>query len=345
MTNIVKLSAVFLLTSALIAGCWYSSNTSHGRHDGALRMSDGDTHGRKLQRRFISTTLNALVGVVTPAISERVQYAVVEYYNHYNFDDNLGYETSPQVLGDVTWMTATTNHAGDREENGVTIPSTNASTTGTGTVPSTSISCEEEARVDYKINSIDGFGDISIDSISFVQNSQNIRLKFQNRQAGAEWSGEWRIRASFPTLIAATTASLTTMSDANDHNTQCSGSSRASGTVQPQSVNGTIHFSDVTVDALVLVKGETDRVVLFAGTSEFASASVQSFSYDYASVDASGTGMFALLNAGNDEESVDVATYLVNEGDGGSLERYLEGLLREALQVEIDYYLPRSLIP
>lgn len=336
MTNIARHTAVFLLTSALIAGCWYNA-TSHDRQAGPLRNS-GDRYGRKLQQRFIATTLNALVGIVTPAISGRVQHVVVEYYNYYNFDNELGYETNPQFLGDVTWMAATPNNASDREESSSSIPSTNATA-----VPSTAFSCEEEARVDYKIISLDGFGAISIDTISFVQNSQSIRLKFQNMQAGASWLGEWRVKASFPTLIAATTASLTTMSDADVANTECSDNSRVKG-AQPQSANGTIRFADVTIDANVLVKGETDRLVVFAGTSEFASATILSLSYDYDSVDTSGTGTFSLFNT-NDEEPVRVASYLLEEGDGGTLETYLEVLLTEALQAEIDYYLPRPLIP
>ena len=376
MTNISKLCAIILLSSALVAGCWYTSTadrepsvlslrggqttpssvgrTSPGTLSSHRRQVQNHPRERKLQRLFTSV-LNSLIAIVTPAISEKVQYVVTRYYNYYDFDVNLDYETKSQFLGDVTWKTANTEDNEDKVEtlsnwNATKNATTNApfasSSRGSGDSASTLLTtssfpssyCEEEAHVDYKIRSLEGVGGITIDEISFVKGSQDIGLTFDNFRTGATWSGQWLIQTTFPTLTAATTATMTP-SDASDCSRGESDTLPSVSSVEAQSVNGTIQFTDVTTEATVTVHGATERVILFASTSEISSAAVKGFSYNYATVDASEAGL--LVDGA--EQPIELASFFLEGGDS-NLQTYMESLILEALQAEIDWILPRPLI-
>jgi len=313
---------------------------------------------------------NSLIAVVTPTLSEQVQFMVTEYYDTYDFDVNLGYETDTQFLVDVSWRapiiveetendfdvltdTNTTdtssvilNNAtfGNDDDDITSSPEIRSSLAAITSDPSF---CQEEANIDYKVQAVENVGKIQMDSIEFVPGSSSVEMTFQNLKAGAEWSGEWIVKTTFPSLTATTRAKMTPSDNSEcrlmAENTVDSTKSRSTAMSEVQTVEGRIHFIGVTTETRVKVYGETERIAMFASSSQVSSGVVQNFQWDYDSLDASQAGTFPTPagSVGREQQQpIQIATFL----EQSNIARYMEDMTSRALQGEIDYILPHPLL-
>ena len=380
------------MSSFLIFVCWCTFNDANGkelpvwqtrnilsskenRHHPWLRQNlDSALTSRSEERRrlqgLVTSVANSLIAVVTPTLSEQVQFMVTEYYDTYDFDVNLGYETDTQFLVDVSWRapiiveetendfdvltdTNTTdtssvilNNAtfGNDDDDITSSPEIRSSLAAITSDPSF---CQEEANIDYKVQAVENVGKIQMDSIEFVPGSSSVEMTFQNLKAGAEWSGEWIVKTTFPSLTATTRAKMTPSDNSEcrlmAENTVDSTKSRSTAMSEVQTVEGRIHFIGVTTETRVKVYGETERIAMFASSSQVSSGVVQNFQWDYDSLDASQAGTFPTPagSVGREQQQpIQIATFL----EQSNIARYMEDMTSRALQGEIDYILPHPLL-
>jgi len=203
-------------------------------------------------------------------------------------------------------------------------------------------------------------------------------------QVGASWSGEWLMVTTFPQLTAMTTSQLTLLSpeDAaaaaaagitttiNDGAftdtdlTACRGNENFAMSPDEEStmlVNGTIVFSNVRLETRVSMQGDTERVLLFPTTSTIQKGTVLSLAFNYDSMDDSQLGTFASGGPPIDNNFIIYDSISTNHPGiemmsdvhiqsavGGTIQSqiktYMEQLLTDAIQEEVDWVFPRPFV-
>jgi hypothetical protein len=283
--------------------------------NGGRQHPHNDVHmplptARRLQE-LAGVVVNSLISLVTPAISSKLSYVVGEHYNEYNLEwvQEEGFVSAKRLGRSLA-----------REE------TDNAKACG---------GSDLEVGVSFAANHASGLGNMTIETIHFVPGTQDINLVSRGFRVGAEWSGQWLVNVWIPKLITNTTTTF---------NTSCNDNANGMATEKVQSINGTTTFNDVEITAIVTVTGNTERIVLFPTTSELSTGRVDNFTYQHEEMDTTNIlGGTPTADFNFDAEAV-VNSLLFDAGGSKELREYFQQLYVKALQEEIDYLLPRSLV-
>ena len=281
---------------------------------------DGDESTRQLQG-VGATIVNALISMVTPAISKAVQNLM-----------KLEYETlSLSRTETIAWQ-----ELGDVVEN-ITLHLN-------GSTIDTAINCESSTRARYALESVAGLESIHIDKLEFVSGSQQVDVGFLGR-SDTTWQGQWRAGVTFAyNLIGATNAILTTTTSCDDTDGMDTTIDKEGETTN---TNGTIVLSGTTAETLLTVYGSTGRLVFFPTTTTVNSAQVESLTVNLPSI-TTNLGASLDTTASSGSRGMPTRTIDVDEVFGSivesGLQEYLERLMIVAVQEETNGRLPVELV-
>ena len=193
-TRISRSRSLLLLSLFLVGSCYANKNLRGKEPAFNVEETNGETiasssprgprQRRKLQRLF-TAVLNSLISIATPNISEKLLYVVNKYYRTYD----IQWLNGDEFLGEEAYLKQGT------AVRKIMLPSICNASLG---------EVDSYVKYDYSLmlTSLDGVGEMNIDTIALVTGSQHIDLFFQSFRYGADWDGQWLIENTFPNLTA-----------------------------------------------------------------------------------------------------------------------------------------------